>query len=204
MRLEKYINSRYCTTALLLTVLAGCAGRPVKQLAVDNARWQMRQSQLSAIHHWTASGRIAIRDEVTGWTASYEWQQSPDSYDIQLRGPLGYGVMQLIGSDQRVELRQAGKTALYSASAEQLLVEQTGWQLPVEGLRYWILGLPRPDSDEQHQLNDEAALDTLHQDGWKISYSRYKEVKNHWLPGKITLTQADLSVKLLVDAWKLE
>ena len=204
MYLEKSNCSRYCSAVLLLVVLAGCASRPVIQQATDNARWQMRQSQLSTIHHWMASGRIAIRDEVTGWTASYEWQQRPDSYDIQLRGPLGYGVMQLIGSEQKVELRQAGKAALYSSSAEQLLVEQTGWQLPVEGLRYWILGLPRPGSAEKHQLNDESMLDTLHQDGWEISYSRYKMINNYWLPGKITLTQADLKVKLLVDTWKLK
>ena len=111
--------------------------------------------------------------------------------------------LQIQGSDTHAELLQAGKPPYRAENADQLLVEQTGWQLPVNGLRYWIRGLPMPGEDDRHVLNENAAPRELEQGSWLIHYSRYKLVDGVWLPGKLTLVNASLQIKLLVDQWQL-
>ena len=78
---------------LITLLLNACATVPVPlETSATQQQWQSRKATLSALTDWSASGRIAIRQEEEGWSASYEWQQVGAEYTIKLRGPLGFGV----------------------------------------------------------------------------------------------------------------
>jgi outer membrane lipoprotein LolB len=79
-----------------------------------------------------------------------------------------------------------------------------GWTMPVEGMRYWAIGLPAPDSKpERQQLDDQGRLLELSQSGWTIEYRRYQPVGEVELPDKIFMQNHKLNVKLVVERWQL-
>ena len=92
--------------------------------------------------------------------------------------------------------------------AETLLQGLQGWQLPVSGLRYWLLGIPVPD--KKYQLLSWLENNQLHvmqQDGWHIEFRQYQQVGEIWLPRKIfmhRLDNTDIDVRVVIRSWSVE
>jgi outer membrane lipoprotein LolB len=76
-----------------------------------------------------------------------------------------------------------------------------GWRLPLDGLRYWVLGVAAPGSAATPQRDADQHLVRLTQQGWRIDYLGYKRVDGTDLPGKIFLQRDEVEVKLVIDAW---
>lgn len=78
-----------------------------------------------------------------------------------------------------------------------------GWQLPLSGLRHWILGRPDPQAQIfDLQLDAGGRLAELRQLGWHIRYERYAEFDGLALPTKLTLENPRLRAKLAVRRWR--
>lgn len=185
-----------------LLILSACASRP--PLAVDTERlWRSHQALMQELKTWSATGRVGVTADSDGWTASFVWRQSDAFFHIRIHGPFGRGVVELEGNPQRVTLIQAGQPPRHAKDADALLYQQSGWKLPVSGLRYWILGLPVPGQPERHRLDREGKLVALQQDGWRIEYASYHRLDGRHLPKKIQLVNGDLRVKLIASDWQL-
>ena len=189
--------------ALLLTA---CETTPeVVPVADPELAWQEQQSRLADLHQWRAVGKIAIRSQEDSWNAGLQWEQDRDSYRIRLSGPLGQGLMELTGEPGRVEMRTSDKQVYRAAAPDDLLLEHTGWRVPVAGLRYWILGRPAPeDAIGSLALDPAGRLAQLYQSGWHIQYQRYKEFDGIPLPTKMTLENPKVQAKLIVRSWDLK
>jgi outer membrane lipoprotein LolB len=98
---------------------------------------------------------------------------------------------------------QTGDGVYRADSAERLLAEQFGWQLPVEGLRYWAIGRVAPGPVDSISHDEFGRLRELQQSGWTISYLRYQpDNSNLMLPGKVFLRRNGLEVRFVVDSWQ--
>lgn len=193
---------------LFVALLSGCEALPVTELAAPETvvvdpqlSWARHQSQLQDLEAWTLDGRISLRHAEEAWHASLRWQQVDSTYHINLFGPFGQGAVQLDGSPQGVILQHDGQT-LQSDDAEQLLHQQLGLQVPVNGLRYWAVGLVAPDSDYREELDPAGRLAVLQQNGWRVRYRSYVSVQGVMLPGKIFLDHDGLDVRLVIDQWE--
>ncbi len=195
-------------TALLLAAaflqLSACATRAPRPDAVLEQAWLAHAASIDGIDRWRAEGRVAIRIAEQGWTASFGWRQARDRYDIQLAGPFGQGVVQLSGDRDGAELIQSDRSRQRAASAEELLAAQTGWRLPVAGLRHWILGVPAPDRPAQRTLDADGRLAALRQDHWEIEYDSYQSVDGLDMPHRLRLVNGDVQVKLVIGQWQTE
>jgi len=188
---------------LLLFGLSGCATAPQLSL-VPQFDWSERQQQLAHIQRWSFSGRVAIKGANNeSWSASLRWQQDGDSYDIQLSGAFGQGAARLFGYDGYAVIEMAEHSALTANSAEALMQQQLGWYMPVQGLKYWLLGMPEPDSVSQHTFNEVGRLRSLQQSGWRVSYRDYLNVGGLELPRKLELENSRLRARLVIDGWQL-
>jgi outer membrane lipoprotein LolB len=89
--------------------------------------------------------------------------------------------------------------------ADDLLEQSLGVRLPVNGLRYWVRGLPEPGSTPGLQTDAHGRLTRLEQNGWVIEYPAYAPTSrlNLDLPERIVARRTDLSVKLVIEQWKL-
>lgn len=195
---------RLAALLILAATLAGCAstGAPVDQGQAD-ALWQSRKPRLQALDGWKLHGRLAVTDGAQVWNASVDWQQWPRGYDIRLHGPLGTGQMRLIGTSGGVVLNTGEPELYYAKDAEALLLEHTGVHMPIEGLHYWIRGLPQPAEGEQGTLDAQGRLQALKDAGWKVDFKDYTQVGDLQLPRRLFIHKGDVEVRVVVDKWML-
>lgn len=202
------MNKHIQRIALVMTFigLAGCASLPHEKpsapekppISSDN-----RIGVLSNIQTWDLKGLIAIRNSRDAWSATWQWHQDKRNYTIGLQGPVGSNSVQLTGTPGSVLLETGDGKKFTSTSPESLLEKQLGWRLPVSSLYYWIRGLPVPNVPAQKALDAKGRLSVLAQQGWRIEYSRYLSVNGVDLPGKMTLNNATLNVKLVIKQWQV-
>ncbi len=184
-----------------LLLISGCS--TLLDYTPQQTSWQQREQQLQQFDRWQVEGRIALRTEDDSWSGSLHWQQLSQLYDIRISGPFGQGGISLSGDRYRVVLTTSDGSIIGNQGAEQLMYQQLGWRVPVDSLRYWMVGRPSPDSPTLQVVYDEyGRIQQLQQDDWKIDYKRYMSYQQLELPGKIFITNHHLSVKLVVDHWQ--
>ena len=80
---------RHFLFALLFLICAGCALTPRQPTGVP------ANVDLAQLDSWQAHGRLGISGPETGGSGSFDWQQSGDRTDLQIRGPVGVGSVRL-------------------------------------------------------------------------------------------------------------
>jgi outer membrane lipoprotein LolB len=205
--------------ALLLAILAitaGCAGLPERPPVTDvNGAWRMHSDRLSPLTAWEIRGRMALRSDAEGWHASVLWVRQADRHQIDMSGPLGRGHVRLMRDHSGAVLTDAEQNIYRNASAEELLMRTTGYRLPLDGLDYWVRGLPAPGSDAERELDAWGRLVRLRQLGWDIEFLEYSEHAGLDLPAKLfarrlagagPLARNDDSfeVRLVIEHWALQ
>jgi outer membrane lipoprotein LolB len=174
---------------------------PVATAPESEGLWQARQDSLGQLDNWTISGRLGIQSESEGWHVSFRWRQGMENYSIALSDPLGQESAELQGDSQGVTLLLANGRSVSAVDPEELLSQQLGWRMPIQGLYYWVRGLPQPNAAETHGLDDEGRLQWLDQSGWHITYRRYGDFSERSLPTKIFLDSSALKLRLVIDEW---
>ncbi len=190
---------------LISGLLSGCAALPQQEPTNTNVR-EIHRPEIPAQSHWTATGRLSLVTEDEAWNAHLVWQQQDGNYRIRLSAPMGQGSLELLGSPARVILRNTGQPPVQAKNAEALLHQQTGWRLPLSGLRYWLLGSTAPDGDvSELKLNAAGQPSSLIQHGWHIDYRGYTQVSGRlYLPRKLFLHNGPLSARIVIRQWELE
>lgn len=194
-----------------LLVLAGCAQAPVRGPVSDVQRaWHEREQRLSRLVHWDLSGRIGVKNGHDAWQGTLSWQQSPKGYRIEVDGPFGQSQFQLQGGPDGVTLYTADKRQHWARDPEQLLYAETGLQMPVAGLRYWVLGLTaphaagaRPGPAGDRRFDDQGRLTRFTQGGWQVRIPGYTHVGDYDLPKKVFISRGAIGLRLVVDRWRL-
>lgn len=180
----------------LALVLAGCVtGRDRMMLPTSlPTDWEARRSELQSLTRFDLQGRLAVASGEEGFTGVLRWSQRAERARLEVDGPLGVGGLRL-----DLEQGRLGDAAL-SAELEQRL----GFALPVESLRYWMLGVPDPArvALEQRALASPT-LEALQQDGWTVLFTRYARVQggDYDLPQRIEATRESVRVRLLIERW---
>ncbi len=191
---------------LFLTgLLAACAVQPPVPEGERDRAWRQHHERIAELTQWRFKGRIGLRLEQQGWTASLHWRQQQADYLIRLIAPLGKGVYDLRGNGESVQLRLPDERLLYARDPQTLLQENLGWQVPVRGLIWWVRGVPSPDSEpESMSLDQRGRLQELQQDGWRVHYDRYGLFGGGVsLPEKLTIERDNLRLRLLIHTWEV-
>ncbi len=188
----------------LILMTPGCALQKLIPDAIEPVTWEENRKNLEQIRSWDLSGRIAVQREKESGSASLKWKQREADYVITLIGPLGRGTLELEGNPNGVILRDANRHQQKARDPQTLLLDYLGWQVPVNGLKYWILGLPDPLEDIQTLVLDEKArISELSQAGWHVKFRRYQQAGELHLPAKLEMQNQQLKVKLLIRKWEL-
>ena len=192
---------------LLVAMLSACA--PPKKItltAPSEHQWQQHQQQVAAISRWNISGRMAIETADNGGQVDIFWQQTQnDIYDIRMIAPFGGGTSVLTSRPDGVVFTGSDGERLVEKNADRLMARVDGWQFPVSGLRYWILGVPAPGNDfKLINWNEQGYVNLMEQDGWRIEMLGYQQQGAYTLPKKIFISRLDrddLSVRMVIRQW---
>jgi len=198
---------RHLLVFVFLLGLSGCEllviSEPESTAVIDtDAAWAAHNEKLNTLEAWSIDGRISLRFEEEAWHATLLWQQIDQAYRIRLFGPFGAGAIELNGSPQAVVLTQDGQQQ-HSQDPEQLLAQQLGYRVPINGLRYWAVGQKMPEKPAKIKLDALGRLENLEQDGWTIRYRSYVTVEGYSLPSKIFMDNKGLDVRIVIDRWQI-
>ena len=194
-----------CALLGLFLLLASCATVPVQTLEPEGPGSLERHARaLAELTAWQVRGRAAISMPGQAGTVSMVWHQRGEHYNIELRAPWGAGTVKVDGGPSGVLLRTSAGVHEYAAAPRELLRLHRGLDLPLEALRYWLLGLPVPAVAAQPTLDSRGLLSELRQHGWRIRYLNYGEFAGLALPTRLFLTGEDIEVRIVVQEWMLD
>ncbi|MGQ0578615.1 MAG: lipoprotein insertase outer membrane protein LolB [Betaproteobacteria bacterium] len=184
---------RLFASAVVLAVAAGCAApRAPQTLPASNA----------GIDAFSLTGRVAVKMEQRGYSAKLSWRHAAAGDRLRLLSPVG-SVIAEIEADASGAMLTTGDNQVYrSGDVQALTREVLGWDLPLEGLQYWVVGRVEPVLPVQSEQRDaRGRLTTLTQNDWRISFLAY--AGDSALPARMALAYNRLSLRLIIDRWDL-
>lgn len=191
---------------LLAAVLGGCAGVPWGRGPAPPATPDLIEEHAAAIaamRHWRLNGRMAVQHDDQGFSAGLEWRERDGAFDLRVAAPLGRGTVAMSGDAAHVTLTTPKGEHFVADSAENLMQAHLGWSLPVGGARYWVKGMPAPDTPPAQEVYDgQGRWTDFAQDGWRISILDYDDDTGLSLPRKLFLSRDDLQVRLVIETWQ--
>jgi outer membrane lipoprotein LolB len=177
---------------LLLLMLTGCASTPVEvQRAVEHDA------------PFAFNGRVVLKHGAQREKAGVRWVHKETEDEILLLAPLGQTVARIHRDENRATMVASGK-GYTAADMESLMQQVLGWQLPLSGLRYWVVALPSTEGEFVIERSDNGQVSLLIQQGWEISYSRYAATTPDALPLRLTLKRQGMEVVVLIDEWEVQ
>ena len=199
----------------VLSLAAGCAtqttapsqsGTKVAQPTNPQEAWQQRQARLTNMSSWRLQGKVGLQFRDQSASFGISWlQQGKDQYEMNIKNPLTGSIMAYLqGTATDVTLQANGKT-YRDANAERLLQGQMGVSLPVSGMKYWVRGIPSPDTPVDNvALDNLGRPQTLQQSGWVVEYLDWQGNDFLALPAKVSLSRAaeNTKVKVVAHDWQ--
>jgi outer membrane lipoprotein LolB len=187
---------RRALTLVCCCVLAACATTR-RPLPAPTTKWEPRVNELQNAGEWQLDGRAAVALGTQGWQATLNWRQSDGIAEVHLSGPFGISAMVLKQTPEGLSLNGAPPSDAVLSQVQ----EKLGFDLPIDNLHYWLLGVPNPGSTYELAPNEQDRAKSLNQAGWIIAYDRYMPVAGDWLPQRLVLTRGDVRVRIVIDHW---
>jgi outer membrane lipoprotein LolB len=194
-----------CLFLILIVLLSACTVRqPVP------TEWEAQRTLVQSTTDWNFNGRMAIKsdtDEQVGGQVSVRWQQEGDVSQIRLSGPLGAGAWELLWTPERVQVGDSSgeRSIQYTgpSAAEDFMQAELGWAFPAQSIRYWVRGLAAPEAPSQASYAEDGQLLELVQHGWTISFQRYAEFDDIYMPVKIAMSGRGVRLRIVITRWDL-
>ena len=163
-----------------------------------------RAAELAGVTRWDIQARAVVKLKGEAYNLGINWRQNDGQLFILLQAPFGQGVIRIesiAGGGYRLSLPDG--RVLDDNSPEALLEKVIGWSIPISGLEYWIRGLPQPQSDFSHRIDDAGRTRFLKQDDWSIDYIDYfSHSDSPYLPRRIKLNFDEITIKIVIERWQ--
>jgi outer membrane lipoprotein LolB len=152
---------------------------------------------------WTAQGRMAVAVEGQGGSGAFTWHQDAARSELAVRGPLGVGAFSVTVTGEELSVTDGEGVTLSGDEARRQVQARLGAELPLESLRYWMLGLPAPSPPAQVQDSGTPPVRVVEQDGWQIACDEFARFGDLTAPTRLTATGPNVRLKLVFDKWQL-
>ncbi len=189
---------------LVLVLLGGCAAPPVVRPPDDRLRaYQDRRALLESWTAWGFTGRLGVDAGEDGGSGRLDWDDAGDLTTLRFRGALGQGAWRMSIEPGEARLERADGSVRRADDVEGLVFDETGWNLPVTALDWWVRGLAWADGPEAEELvlNDDGTPAVLRQVGWRVEFTRFTAQDGTLLPSRLEAARDDVIVKLAVSRW---
>lgn len=159
-----------------------------------------RDAALRPVAGWAFSGRLAVARGNDGGTLNVRWTQAGDAFDLRLSAPVTGRQWRLHGNAGGAILEGLEDGPRQGPDAESLLLDVTGWRLPIRQMPDWVRGLRGPGPVAGLAVDANGRPIAFRQDAWALSY-------RDWWPGEPALPRrvfaetTGASVRLVVTAW---
>jgi outer membrane lipoprotein LolB len=193
--------SKAIAICVMASWLVGCSIAPNRPTINVESTQGLRETAFADAMNFTVRGRLAVSNGDDGGSGSFVWQQQGEEVDFSLNVPLSSTQWHLVAVPGKATLGDNKGHQFTGFTAEDLLLEHTGWRVPVAQLRYWMLGLRAPGQIATLMLDGKGLPKQLQQDGWQIDYRSYMNGEPP-KPNKVFAQRGKDQVRVSVRAWE--
>ena len=198
-------SMKICLTVSLVFLLAACSQQPAV-VPVDNplAVWKAHANYLYELNVWQSDMSVLGVTAEEKFKTRLSWDQNKANYTIKLRDFIGRTVALIDGSASKVSVKTSKGETYQGDTAEELLDKVAGMRIPLEGLQYWLRGIPEPGVElDAFTLGEDGAAKSMSQNGWRMTYPLYKSYGDIKLPQKVQLEYDDINLTVNISRWDL-
>lgn len=160
-------------------------------------------SAITARGTFELTGRLSARHGSDALAASFRWTHERERDELDLTSPLGQTIARLNGDVSGVRLQTSDGRVETASDWSSLTTRALGWPLPVEGLAFWIQGVPREGAPATIEPGSDGVPAALRQDGWSIVYQAFERGSDGVpRPQRLTLDYPDVELRIAVDSWR--
>lgn len=187
-------------TLALLALLTACATTPEPKGVTTP--WDDRAQLLRQLAHWQAEGKLALRNGEHAESANLLWRQAGRNTELQLSGPLGMAATRIHSDGEILEIQRGEEFQVLDISTPRAVRLNTGWDLPLAALPYWMKGVPHPGAKPKAMAVEQHLLRSLEQDGWQVSFEAYGQFGHYTLPTRLRVERGETRAKLVIRQWQ--
>jgi len=168
------------------------------------------QAQLTALQNWQIKGRLGFKSPDETFSASLNWRQERENYQLKLSSVLGTSLLDMRGKPGNVEL-EVDDQHYQDSDPARLIWRITGWHIPVAYFPRWIKGqIVSSDTvlTSAQGWAQQIEPQCLACSAWLITYDNYQLLDTNagdelWLPHKIVLknSASQSSIIIRVNTW---
>ena len=193
MYLNKLLKYKKYSNAFILIVICficGCVSTS-QNIQVDDKKNYPLPSKLE---NWQADGRISLSEKNESSHANFRWNQKNNEFRLRLSFVGGFKSIIVLGNDFGVEEIEGIQ------SDEKNLIDTLNNSLPIEQLKYWLLGKSNPNLDSRmiDLAEDEVAFNQLE---WTIRVMKVQKLSSLVLPKRILIENIDSNALIIIDKW---
>ncbi|MCK2089835.1 lipoprotein insertase outer membrane protein LolB [Thauera aromatica] len=145
-------------------------------------------------------GRMSATDGQQAASGRIEWEHAPHADRLTLLNPLGQIAARLDSDAAGATLLTADGQRIVAASADALLPQVLGVEVPVARLRLWVQAAPGAGA-EIRQRDGYGRPQLLIDQGWRIDYLAYTDDSAGAPPARLDISRGDHRIRLIIDSW---
>jgi outer membrane lipoprotein LolB len=189
----------------VLAMLGGCRTAP-PPVAIPgpgaDAPWPVQRAALEKLERYALAGKVAVAANGQGFSAALRYEQQPRRADLALDGPLGIGGMRIALAENHLGVTNSRGEALDGEAARAEIERRLGFELPLDELRWWLLGLPAPGQSDVDAAPDSGEIRGFVQNGWHVAINTRAPALGFSLPQRLTAERGGARLKLFVERWR--
>ena len=185
-------HTKYSNAYILIAIcfICGCVSTS-QNIQVDD---KSNYPPPLKLENWQADGRISLNVKEESSHANFRWHQKNNEFRLRLSSMGGFKSIIVLGNDFGVEEIQGIQ------SDEKNLIDALNNSIPIEHLKYWLLGKSNPNLDYRiiDLSDDEVAFNQL---DWTIKVMKVQKLNSLVLPKKILIENIDSNAQIIIDKW---
>ena len=142
------------------------------------------------------TGRLSVVNDAKAFSASFVWHQYPSKFELEMWGPFGQGRTRIAGGDELFTVVLPTGERVEDVNADDLMVRELGWSVPLGALPSWIRGRPADSWPAS-----EVTAGSFDQLSWHIELERWREISGQRVPGRLVATRSTSKIVLVFREW---
>jgi outer membrane biogenesis lipoprotein LolB len=196
MYLNKLLkHTKYSNAYILIVIcfICGCVSTS-QNIKIDNKRNYPLPPKLE---NWQADGRISLSVKDESSHANFRWSQKNNEFRLRLSFVGGFKSITVLGNDFGVEEIEGIQ------SDEKNLIDALNNSIPIEQLKYWLLGKSNPNLDSRMIALTEDGV-VFNQLDWTIRVMKVQKFNSLVLPKRILIENIDSNAQIIIDKWTFQ
>lgn len=191
--------------SIFLLWLSGCTVLSKQPPVETPLNMSEREQQLTAMQQFSLQASVGVKSPAESISGNLRWQQKNNTeYHARLSNFLGISLFELTQDGSGSEIQIKGES-YRAADTSTLLLQLSGWSMPLQDMPLWLRGLPGSNGRDvqRDEFGRIVSFNLTDSTGiiWQLEYQSFFS-DSLALPKRILLSSSDSQIKVVIRSWQ--